>query len=132
MVLGEGGDLFTRAASPSLAGTTPAESRIGEQTGLNVVAIEEPDAFETDLSAVSSNPFCNGVILSGALGAHARPEVMLPAARVLLGCEAESKGPEGSSSRDLPEWSENAGFSLKLLLRCAQGAKRFTLKALLR
>ena len=39
--------------------------------------------------------------------------------------EAESKGPEGSSSRDLPEWSENAGFSLKLLLRCAQGAKRF-------
>ena len=72
VVLGEGGDLFTQAVLPSLAGTTPAESRIGEQTGLNVVAIEEPNAFETDLSAVSSNPFCNGVILSGALGAHAR------------------------------------------------------------
>ena len=30
-----------------------------------------------------------------------------------------------AESKDLPEWSENAGFSLKLLLRCAQGAKRF-------
>jgi len=61
------------------------------------------------------------------------PEVMLLAARVLLGCEAESKGPEGASSRDLPEQSGNAGFILKLLLRrCAQGAERFTLKALLR
>ena len=30
---------------------------------------------------------------------------------------AESKGPEGSSSWDLPEQSGNARFSLKLLLR---------------
>ena len=60
------------------------------------------------------------------------PEVMLLAARVLLGCEAESKGPEGASSRDLPEQGGNAGFILKLLRRCAQGAERFTLKALLR
>ena len=29
-------------------------------------------AREEATSAVSSNPFCNGVILSGALGAHAR------------------------------------------------------------
>ena len=45
VVLGEGGDLFTQAVLPSLAGTTPAESRIGEQTGLNVVADYVDDAI---------------------------------------------------------------------------------------
>ena len=49
VVLGEGVDLFTRAVPPSLAGHTLAESRIGEQTGLNVVAIECDDTFKTDL-----------------------------------------------------------------------------------
>ncbi|MEF8940758.1 MAG: NAD-binding protein [Salinivenus sp.] len=49
VVLGEGVDLFTRAVPASLQGTTLAESRIGERTGLNVVALEQGDAFKTDL-----------------------------------------------------------------------------------
>ena len=61
-----GGDLFTRAASPSLAGTTLAESRIGEQTGLNVVAIEHNDAFKTDLKGDTTLPPDSHLVLIGS------------------------------------------------------------------
>jgi len=66
VVLGEGGDLFTRAASPSLAGTTLAESRIGEQTGLNVVTIEHNDAFKTDLRGDTTLPPDSHLVLIGS------------------------------------------------------------------
>ena len=84
------------------------------------------------LSAVSNNLFCNGVILSGALGAHARAGGHAACSTSTPGVRSGVKGPEGSSSRDLSECGETAEFSLKPRLRCAQGVKRFTLKALLR
>lgn len=66
VVVGEGVDLFTRAVPPSLARHTLAESRIGEQTGLNVVAIEQNDTFVTDLSGSTSLPPDGHLVLIGS------------------------------------------------------------------
>jgi Trk K+ transport system NAD-binding subunit len=66
VVLGEGVDLFTRAVPPSLVGTTLAESQIGAQTGLNVVAIECDDAFVTDLVGDTVLPPDGRLLLIGA------------------------------------------------------------------
>ncbi|MEF8817258.1 MAG: NAD-binding protein [Salinibacter sp.] len=66
VVLGEGVDLFTRAVPPALVGTTLAESRIGEQTGLNVVAIEHEDAFVTDLGGDTTLPADGHLVLIGS------------------------------------------------------------------
>jgi Trk K+ transport system NAD-binding subunit len=49
VVLGEGVDLFTRALPSSLHGKTLAESGIGAQTGLNVVAVKTDGHLTTRL-----------------------------------------------------------------------------------
>lgn len=49
VVLGEGVNLFSVPVPPSLAGKTLAESRIGAQTGLSVVAVRENGQVLTDL-----------------------------------------------------------------------------------
>ncbi|MEM9554710.1 MAG: NAD-binding protein [Acidobacteriota bacterium] len=43
VLLGEGLEFFTLEISPSLAGRSLAESRLGQRTGLNVIAIETDD-----------------------------------------------------------------------------------------
>jgi len=50
VVLGEGVDLFTRTVPTSLYGKTLAESGIGAQTGLNVVAVKTNGQLITRLS----------------------------------------------------------------------------------
>lgn len=50
VVLGEGVDLFTRELPPSLHGKTLAESGIGAQTGLNVVAVKHNGTIVTRLA----------------------------------------------------------------------------------
>jgi len=66
VVLGEGVDLFTREVPPSLRGTTLAESRIGERTGLNVVALEHDDTFETELAGGTTLPAEGRLLLIGS------------------------------------------------------------------
>jgi Trk K+ transport system NAD-binding subunit len=66
VVLGEGVDLFTREVPASLRGTTLAESRIGERTGLNVVALEYNDTFETDLTGETTLPEDAHLLLIGS------------------------------------------------------------------
>ncbi|WP_263790145.1 potassium channel family protein [Salinibacter sp.] len=66
VVLGEGVDLFTRAVPASLRGTTLAESHIGEQTGLNVVALEHGDTFKTDLVGDTTLPSDGHLVLIGS------------------------------------------------------------------
>ncbi len=66
LVLGEGVDLFTQAVPSSLAGTALAESRIGERTGLNVVAIEHNDTFETTLTGDTVLPPEGQLLLIGS------------------------------------------------------------------
>jgi len=66
VVLGEGVDLFTREVPPSLRGTTLAESRIGERTGLNVVALEHDDTFETELTGGTTLPAEGRLLLIGS------------------------------------------------------------------
>ncbi len=66
VVLGEGVDLFTRAVPPSLQGTTLAESRVGARTGLNVVAIEDGDTFETELTGETVLPSDGNLLLIGS------------------------------------------------------------------
>ena len=51
VILGEGVDLFTLSAPPSLAGKSLRESGIGSRTGLSVVAIQQGEEFVTQLSA---------------------------------------------------------------------------------
>jgi len=66
VVLGEGVDLFTREVPPSLRRTTLAESRIGERTGLNVVALEHDDTFETELTGGTTLPAEGRLLLIGS------------------------------------------------------------------
>jgi Trk K+ transport system NAD-binding subunit len=66
VVLGEGVDLFTRAVPPALAGRTLAGSGIGEQTGLNVVAIEHDDTFRTNLGGDTTLPSDGHLVLIGS------------------------------------------------------------------
>jgi len=66
VVLGEGVDLFTRTVPVSLRGTTLADSHIGAQTGLNVVAIEHDDTFETDLTGDTTLPDDGQLLLIGS------------------------------------------------------------------
>jgi Trk K+ transport system NAD-binding subunit len=66
LVLGEGVDLFTREVPPSLQGKTLADSRIGEQTGLNVVAIERNDTFVTELIGDTPLPSEGHLLLIGS------------------------------------------------------------------
>ncbi|WP_198598632.1 potassium channel family protein [Salinibacter altiplanensis] len=66
VVLGEGVDLFTQAVPPSLAGTTLAGSHIGEQTGLNVVALEHNDTFKTNLGGDTPLSSDNHLVLIGS------------------------------------------------------------------
>ena len=66
VVLGEGVDLFTREIPASLQGHTLAESKIGAQTGLNVVAIEQGDTFVTDLTGDTSLPSEGQLLLIGS------------------------------------------------------------------
>ncbi|MGI9039022.1 MAG: potassium channel family protein [Gemmatimonadota bacterium] len=51
VVLGEGFDLFHVPLPGSLSGKTLSEARIGERTGLNVIAVQENGRIATDLSA---------------------------------------------------------------------------------
>ena len=66
LVLGEGVDLFPREVPPSLQGKTLADSRIGEQTGLNVVAIERNDTFVTELIGDTPLPSEGHLLLIGS------------------------------------------------------------------
>lgn len=66
VVLGEGIDLFTRAVPRSLQGRTLADSKIGAQTGLNVVAIERGDTFVTDLKGDTPLPSDGQLLLIGS------------------------------------------------------------------
>lgn len=66
VVLGEGVDLFTREVPPSLQGKTLAESHIGRQTGLNVVALEQDDTFVTDVSGDTLLPSEGHLLLIGS------------------------------------------------------------------
>jgi voltage-gated potassium channel len=66
VVLGEGVDLFTREIPPALQGHTLAESKIGAQTGLNVVAIEQGDTFVTDLTGDTPLPSEGQLLLIGS------------------------------------------------------------------
>jgi Trk K+ transport system NAD-binding subunit len=66
LVLGEGVDLFTREVPPSLQGKTLADSKIGEQTGLNVVAIERDDSFVTELTGTTTLPSEGHLLLIGS------------------------------------------------------------------
>jgi len=66
VVLGEGVDLFTRAVPPALAGRTLAGSGIGEQTGLNVIAIEHDDTFRTNLGGDTTLPSDGHLVLIGS------------------------------------------------------------------
>ncbi|MFP4228080.1 MAG: potassium channel family protein [Salinivenus sp.] len=66
VVLGEGVDLFTRAVPPSLQGTALTESHIGARTGLNVVAIEHNDTFETELTGATVLPADGHLLLIGS------------------------------------------------------------------
>jgi K+/H+ antiporter YhaU regulatory subunit KhtT len=50
VVLGEGVDLFARPLPDSLQGHTLAESGIGAQTGLNVVAVKRDGTIVTRLT----------------------------------------------------------------------------------
>ncbi len=43
VLAGEGVDLFVEPIHAALAGKTLAESEIGAQTGLNVIAVQKPD-----------------------------------------------------------------------------------------
>ena len=66
MVLGEGIDLFTREVPPSLQNKTLAETKIGERTGLNVVALEHDDAFKTELTGDTRLPTDGHLLLIGS------------------------------------------------------------------
>jgi Trk K+ transport system NAD-binding subunit len=66
VVLGEGVDLFTRPVPSSLQGKTLAESHIGAQTGLNVVAIEHDNTFETELRGDTPLPADGQLLLIGS------------------------------------------------------------------
>ncbi len=66
VVLGEGVDLFTRSVPASLRGKTLAESRIGERTGLNVVAIENNETFVTELKGDTTLPPEGQLLLIGS------------------------------------------------------------------
>lgn len=66
VVLGEGLDLFTREIPSSLQGKTLAESKIGERTGLNVVAIEHEDTFVTELTGDTPLPAKGRLLLIGS------------------------------------------------------------------
>jgi len=66
VVLGEGVDLFTREMPPSLQGKTLAESHIGKQTGLNVVALEQGDTFVTELTGDTTLPSEGHLLLIGS------------------------------------------------------------------
>jgi Trk K+ transport system NAD-binding subunit len=66
VVLGEGVDLFTREIPPSLQGKTLAESHIGKQTGLNVVALEQNDTFVTELTGDTTLPSEGHLLLIGS------------------------------------------------------------------
>jgi len=66
VVLGEGVDLFTREIPFSLQEKTLAESRVGAETGLNVVAIEHDDTFETDLTGDTRLPGEGHLLLIGS------------------------------------------------------------------
>ena len=48
VVLGEGADMFVETVPPALEGRTLAESGIGAQTGLNVIAVREAGASLTN------------------------------------------------------------------------------------
>jgi len=66
VVLGEGIDLFTREVPPSLQNKTLAETKIGERTGLNVVALEHDDAFKTELTGDTRLPTDGHLLLIGS------------------------------------------------------------------
>ncbi len=66
VVLGEGVDLFTREIPSSLQGKTLAESQIGKQTGLNVVALEQGDTFVTELTGDTTLPSEGHLLLIGS------------------------------------------------------------------
>ena len=59
IVLGEGADIFIETVPTSLSGKTLAESGIGAQTGLNLIAIRSGEASTT-------NPAADTLLTDGA------------------------------------------------------------------
>jgi Trk K+ transport system NAD-binding subunit len=51
LVLGEKADVFTRPVPPTLVGKSLSESKIGAQSGLNVIALNHNEETITDFSA---------------------------------------------------------------------------------
>lgn len=65
IVLGEGVDVVTRDVPPSLQEATLSESGIGARTGLNVIAIEHNDTFQTELQGDTPLPAEGRLLMVG-------------------------------------------------------------------
>ena len=65
VVLGEGIRLFQIRVPPSLAGQPLSRTGIGSRTGLSVVAVEEREAFTTQLTAETLLPRGGTLLMLG-------------------------------------------------------------------
>jgi Trk K+ transport system NAD-binding subunit len=70
VVLGEGADLFVEVVPPGLAGKTLAESGIGAQTGLNVIAVRRDGASLTNPPADTELAHGADLVMLGTVSQH--------------------------------------------------------------
>jgi voltage-gated potassium channel len=66
VVLGEGADIFVLKVPPSLANKTLAESALGSQTGLNVIAIQKGENVVTNPPAATPLPEGGEIVAIGS------------------------------------------------------------------